>query len=366
MTATEKAKPFRVLSLDGGGIRGLNTATVLDSLSKRYSLKDPLDIGSAFDLIVGTSTGGILAAALAYGIPVCDVARIYSESGKKIFTDPQPKGKFKFLWWALKNTFTSANKNADLKDILDELFEGKNVEQLWNERKIGLCLTSVDLSNHTPRVFKTPHFKNKNLDNKRKLSEICLASAAAPTYFPIAKLEHPDGNKIDSFIDGGLWANNPVLIGLAEALHLCGDRDVEIISIGTRAAIVGKMIPAEISDVGIWFWRGGTKPLHASMDAQANGHFYTAKFIADGISKLGKRCVIQRLHQEPPSGEQMEHLDLDNVDPVAITTLVNLAVRDAELINGMINNKTENYEILGRIFESMPKLKKGATGGKSK
>ncbi|MBU6410221.1 MAG: patatin-like phospholipase family protein, partial [Verrucomicrobia bacterium] len=93
MPAAEQVKPCRVLTLDGGGMRGLYTATVLDVLAKHFAARrgvGALDIGKGFDLIVGTSTGGILATALAYGHPLKRVMDLYRIEGPKIFTDPMP------------------------------------------------------------------------------------------------------------------------------------------------------------------------------------------------------------------------------------------------------------------------------------
>ena len=347
---------FRVLSLDGGGSRGLYTACVLDCLSKRYSNGEELDIGKGFDLIVGTSTGGIIATALASGVPISKVVELYKTIGPSIFKNPQPDRGLRWVCWLIKNISSSANKSDLLKDKLIEFFKEETVVELWEKRNIGLCLTAVDMSTYTARVFKTPHFANKNLDNGRKLVDIALATSAAPIYFPMAKLPHPDGHKTDTFIDGGLWANNPILVGFIEALQLCGDRDVEIVSVGTRPAVVGNSIPEADKDVGLLYWGVGTKPLLVSMDAQAFGHLKMAEFLSAQLSDLGKSCKVQRLHQEPPSESQAQHLKLDRMGPDSIKTLVEMATRDAELINGKIGNNTDNYKILDDAFKSMPKL----------
>src|SRR5712691_9675444 len=92
---TCEAPPFRVLSLDGGGMRGTYTATYLDRVASGFAQHRGialLDIGAAFDLIVGTSTGGIIACALAAGVPLADVVTLYSEHGGSIFSRPLPSG----------------------------------------------------------------------------------------------------------------------------------------------------------------------------------------------------------------------------------------------------------------------------------
>lgn len=352
-------KPYRVLSIDGGGIRGLYTACVLKSLMNRYSNgSTPLDIGKGFDLLVGTSTGGIIATALAKGIPIQRLVDLYQKEGPKIFKDPTPDGGWGLFKWSCRNLFKSANQNEHLKGLLVDFFGNETVKDIWDTRGIGLCLTSVDLSRHTARVFKTPHFKNKNADNGRKLADICLASSAAPIILPIAKHHDPDNSeRLESFVDGGLWANNPILIGLVEALENSHENQpIEIISIGTCAPVAGNIIDDSTAEVGLAYWKAGISPLSASMDAQAHGHFHTANFLARCLSKLGKKVTVQRLHQDAPSENQAKHLGLDKVHPQSIQTLMDLASTDARLINGKINNGDENYHIVDSIFKSMPML----------
>ena len=87
---------LNVLSLDGGGMRGLYSATVLKVLGERFAKlrqSGPLDIGKGFDLVVGTSTGAILAAGIAAGIPLHKIATLYEKIGPRIFPRPMPPGQ---------------------------------------------------------------------------------------------------------------------------------------------------------------------------------------------------------------------------------------------------------------------------------
>lgn len=349
-----------MLTLDGGGIRGLYSACVLNSISNRYS-KDraALDIGKGFDLIVGTSTGAILGAAIAFGIPLEKVIKLYLEGGPLIFKNPAPERGLKLAWWSFKNSMSAANRNVILKEYLSSFFGQTTLNDLWAKRKIGFCATAVNLSTHRARVFKTGHCKNKNLDDKRTLVDVCLASSAAPIILPIAKMTDPDNpQRIESFVDGGIWANNPVVLGLVEALECTTpEQPVEIISIGTCAPVTGKIISEEICDEGLSFWKAGILPLSASMDAQADGNFHTAKFLAANLTKIGKSCTIQRFHQSSPSAEQAKHLALDKTHKEALAALMDLAAEDAALINGKINNDEENYKIVHQIFNGLNALK---------
>lgn len=115
-------RPFRTLALDGGGMRGLYTATVLDTLARHFATQrnaGPLDVGKGFDLITGTSTGGILAAALAAGVPLAKVIALYCEEGPKIFPNPMPSG-LALIPWLFRNRSKAANPNDHLKKTLGE------------------------------------------------------------------------------------------------------------------------------------------------------------------------------------------------------------------------------------------------------
>lgn len=193
----ENIKPFRVLSLDGGGMRGLYTASVLKELSNRFNkgATAELDIGKGFDLIVGTSTGGILGCALASGTPVQKVIDLYRDEGSNIFKNPTPSSSFKLVKWIMKNLKSSANPNIKLKEQLDLIFKDETVKSIYDNRKIGLCLCSVKTSDHRSKVFKTAHNPDKHADDKRKIADICLATSAAPIILPIGIINNPEDDK---------------------------------------------------------------------------------------------------------------------------------------------------------------------------
>src|ERR1700722_2596302 len=194
MSDEDTLKPFRVLSLDGGGMRGLYTATLLQRLALRFSEQKKsadLDIGKGFDLIVGTSTGGILAAGLAFGLPVTRIINLYRDVGPKIFVNPQPQRKIPFLIWAAKSFLKPANSALPLRSALETLFGATTVKELYETRRIGLCLTAVKLLDEKFRVFKTAHIPAKNLDDPYRLVDLCLATSAAPIFLPLAGIRSP-------------------------------------------------------------------------------------------------------------------------------------------------------------------------------
>ncbi len=345
-------RPFRVLSLDGGGIRGLYTASFLNCLSKRFEPNNDLDVGKAFDLIVGTSTGAILSCGLAYGVPLKKIIELYRKDGKFIFKNPVPHSKmFKFLW-TVKNLFYSANENVSLKRSLENVFGETTIKEIYENRKIALCVNAVNLLTSCPRVFKTAHVKEKHADDYRKLVDICLASSAAPIILPIANIPNPEDEfVIEQFVDGGLWANNPILVSLVESLILATkDQPIEILSIGTCPSPPGQTVNQKSKNNGIWYWELGTKALAMSMDAQAMGVNFIAQFLSQTLTDLGKDIKILRLKSTPPSINQAKYLSMDNASEESCSILTQLGSHDAKIIYGECLKKDSEMELIKNIF----------------
>ncbi len=360
-------KPYKVLSLDGGGMRGLYTASVLQTLVNRFSQSDDKnkDIGKGFDLIVGTSTGGILACGLATGVPINKIVELYSKKGNRIFTDPFPsKTGVKKLWWVFKNGRKAVNSNKILTQELKNIFQNKTMGQIYSERQIGLCVTAVNLIDHSPRVFKTPHDPSKNMDNSRRLKDICLASSSAPILFPIAHIPDPESSNIyEDFVDGGLWANNPVLVALVEAIT-CSKKEqpVEIISIGTCAPPTGQTIADKDINRGLFGWKFGISSMELAMDAQSKSSQFVSDFLCAQLEKLGKHITIYRLNQKAPSVEQVKLLSMDQADEQTCSMLIKWGKKDAVEIYGKIIRENKNH-ILKTIFTNLPDLKGGNNYG---
>src|SRR2546422_3872076 len=204
---------FRILSLDGGGIRGLFTAALLSHI-EQYTKKS---IVECFDLIVGTSTGGIIGLAVARGIAAKEVLTFYQEEGQRIFGRPR-------IWPA--RLFIPKYDAQPLYDALQKLFSGA----LVREAKTRLCITSYEAVAGTPRVIKTDHAEGLHWGGDQLMWKVAAATSAAPTYFPAFRIDEQD-----CYLDGGVWANNPVLVGITEAhsrlkQHL---NDLAVLSVGT-------------------------------------------------------------------------------------------------------------------------------------
>ena len=379
-------RPYRVLSLDGGGMRGLYTASILQTLAKlfskdchtnngKYSDTDEnedkntdKDIGKGFDLIVGTSSGGILACALAMGIPIQKIIELYSEKGSEIFAAPFPRKSpiYKFIWLC-KRIMGPANSGKTLKQVLDNIFGDETVGKMYSERKIAICIPAVNLVTHKPRIFKTPHNPNNCADNSRKLADICLATSAAPILLPIACIPYPDGRKDDkeNFVDGGLWVNNPTLVALVEALIHSNGRKIQIVSVGTCSPPTGAMgLSEEKSNKGFFYWEGGIGPIELSMNAQLHGIQFITEFLANSFNELYKNnsdnsyrhIKIERLPQFTPSAEQAESLQLDQSNERTCQLLKNLGREDGNHIYGKIKRDNKPH-LVESIFAKLPDLK---------
>jgi len=197
---------MNILSIDGGGIKGLYSAAFLAGLENKFGK----ETHNCFDLVAGTSTGGILALAIAARIPVKDIVEFYKEWGPRIF-----RTRFNIF----RNLLFSKYSNKELIKALQNIFGNTRIKDIYSQDKcVSICIPSIDVTQGTPTVFKTPHDIQLSSDNERYLWEIALATSSAPTYFPVAKIRIPQSSAWKLFVDGGLWANNPSLVAITEAL----------------------------------------------------------------------------------------------------------------------------------------------------
>ena len=357
---------LNVLSLDGGGMRGLYSATVLKVLGDRFATlrqSGSLDIGKGFDLIVGTSTGAILAAGIAAGIPITKIATLYEKIGPRIFPSPAPpnqkslrwRDKGRFLTWVARHACHPAGSNEELASALRDIFGTMTLGELYECRGIGLAVSATRLLQHSPRIFKTPHIPSKDRDNDLLVVDACLASSAAPIYLPLASITE-DRIEDQVFVDGGLWANNPVLLGLIDGLAITTpDRPIAIVSVGTCPAPAGAD-PSPRLARGILEWRAGILPLTLGMDAQSKAATYAATLLAEQLAPLGKQVEILRCAESKPSGQQAHLLQLDSTSPEAQDLMRQLGNADAHETYRWTQSDDRRGAILKRIFERMPEI----------
>lgn len=221
--------PFKILSIDGGGIKGLYSSAILEHLEQRFG-----PLWQYFDMICGTSTGGLIALCISLKMPAREISKIYEDYGKLIFPQRSRLGGIirQTLW---KGKYS----DEPFKSVLLEVFGDKKIADLNNL----VCIPSYSLTDARPWVFKRDHGL-LDRDNQTLLRDVALATSAAPTYFPLCEL--PQFNN-KQFIDGGVWANNPTLVGVIEALSYFVGKDrnfnsVNILSVSSLNNTAGKPI----------------------------------------------------------------------------------------------------------------------------
>ncbi|WP_369919856.1 CBASS cGAMP-activated phospholipase [Marinomonas polaris] len=230
---------YHVLALSGGGYRGLYTATILAELES--VMGGP--IASHFDLICGTSAGGMLALGLASEIPAIQLKALFEEKGSRIFGNQSLIRKLMGFW------LTAKHDSVGLQEVLTELFGEVTIGEL----KHRVLVPAVNYSTGRGQFFKTPHHPSFEFDHKMKLVDVALATAAAPVYFPLAR------NERGVFADGGLVGNAPGLFGLHEVkTFLAPNQDalIRVLSIGSMT--IGATVRGGANlDRGFGKWRGG-------------------------------------------------------------------------------------------------------------
>lgn len=249
----------RILAIDGGGIRGLIPAAFLAVLEEQLATR----VVDFFDLVVGTSTGGIIALGLGAGLPAADIRGFYLEHGDKIFSGSRlPRQLRQFAL----GKYSSSMLHGALSDALGETRLG--------ESKVRLVVPSVNLETGAVHIYKTSHHPRLERDYKERMVDVALATAAAPTYLPTYRTA--GGVPL---VDGGLFANNPVGLAVVEAVGVLDwPRDeLRVLSLGcgTEPLSVGL---ARHRNMGRLYW--APKVVSVFMAAQSSSSYGTAQLLA--------------------------------------------------------------------------------------
>ena len=250
---------MKILSIDGGGIKGLFSAAFLAGLEDRFQIQ----VADCFHLIAGTSTGGILALALASRIPAKRIVAFYREWGPQIFPPRFPTFRF------LRSLFVAKYSNKILEKSFKEVFQDLKIQDIYeNGKPVALCIPSINAVTGIPRVFKTAHDPTLTADNEYYLWQIALATSAAPSFFPLARVRIPNSDSANLFVDGGLWANNPSFVALTEALTYAKAKieDIHILSVGNIANST-TFKSNTLTSKGVLFWR--EKVVSLTLEAQS-------------------------------------------------------------------------------------------------
>lgn len=304
---TAVSKPFQILALSGGGFRGLYTAKVIADVESDIGAP----IGSRFDLITGTSIGGILALALALEIPAQDIVDLFVRHGEEIFKKR----------WSLLGLVRAPYSPAPLSDLLSE-------SKLFGNRLLGACkhpviIPSLNYSTGEPVVFKTPHHVDFKRDHTHRIVDVALATSAAPAYFP----RHAFNNS--QYVDGGLYANAPGALGLHEAHKFFGQDidNVRLLAVGTMSSRF-TVDPRRNRDGGVRDW-GGWSPI--KMSRRLFGLSISAQEVLTDLM-LGHRLGDRYLHVDDElHDERARAVGLDVADKNAREVLLGAATQQSKV-----------------------------------
>jgi hypothetical protein len=344
-------------------MRGTYTATYLEQVSRAFAMRrnlTALDLGGAFDLIVGTSTGAIIGCALAAKVPLPRIIALYREHGAKIFARHLPTGLAGLPADLIRRSAALAKGAKALEAALHAELGDTTLAEIYANRDIALAIATIEMSQHRSWVFKTPHLPGTNhRDDHYRLVDVCLASSAAPLFRSLAVLDHPENGEGAAgyrvFADGGLWANNPVLLGLIDALELARPgQAIEIFCMGTCPLPAGEQIPRHAVDRGLAQWRFGAEAAVLAIDAQEFAYDNMARMLARHVNRP---CRVIRFPREKVPAALLPYLGLDDTRDAAAVALINQARTDADMLNSRCTNPVdEEAKTICSLFEDAPGL----------
>ena len=292
-------KSLKVLSLDGGGVRGYLTASILANIEKYLNdgKSEYIPLGKYFDLIAGTSTGAIIAGLLAKGKTAKRVKEIYEKDMAFIFADEMKNSKLNI--WSSK--YKKTNLEAKAKEYFGETtFARKDLVT-------NLLVTTVDITTAKPRFYKSDYFAKNSTRVDELLADAIVASASAPTYFPLSKeMEYSS-----YLVDGGIVANNPSLVALIDGIKLQKQEEYEktvLLSVGTGRVCEMPYDVQKLEDTQLGWISNNKAIIELLMNSQSKLAEYQTEFLAN---ELGVEC--KRLN--PDLGQKV---GLDEVAKIGV------------------------------------------------
>lgn len=271
---------FKILSIDGGGIRGVIPALVLTEIEKRT--KTP--ISKLFDLIAGTSTGGIIALGLTkpneQGEPEYEAEQIvdlYAEHGKRIFS--------RSIWHRVRAVGSLLEEKypaEDVEEVLDEYFG----ETRLQDALTNVLVTAYEIERRSPWFFRSSRAASNPGEFDFPMKKVARATSAAPTYFEPLKLEVEGAVDYWALVDGGVFANNPTVCGLVEAKVEHKRDDVLVVSLGT-GELTRRIAYDEAKEWGLVGW---ARPI---LDVVFDGVSDTVDFQAQQLCGVGRYYRLQ-------------------------------------------------------------------------
>lgn len=298
---------IRILSLDGGGIRGLIGAVALARLAKALGV-EPRALPDLFHLIAGTSTGGIMAAGLAAPGRLrqgpAELIDLYATHGKQIFPGAAP------------NILTDPKYDPA---PLETLLAAKLGQTQLSEVAPEILVTAWDLERARPKLFCSWRARHTSSEDFR-LVDVARATSAAPTYFPPVIVHSLDANiavaqRRHALVDGGVFANDPAALAVAEARRLYPGADrVLVLSLGTGAR-VNRINGDKARGFGIIGWLPGLIDVFVDGASALTEHEMLLRQARDELDYFRLQAALD---PPPPA------FTMDDVAPVTIQGLQKL------------------------------------------
>lgn len=309
------------MTIDGGGIRGIFPAKFLAGFEERLTeLSYPKTrIYEHFDFISGTSTGGIIAIALALGIPAREIHDLYMEHAPAIFESKEP--------WYKRLTY-SKYRSTTLEEKVRQTFRNhfNGADPRLKEVKVPVSVPIFDLLQGKPSVLKSKYHRRFNRDYHIPAYQAALATSAAPTFFdPYSNTyQKINSNGQESFankVDGGVFANNPTLLTLIEVQKAFGVKlnQMRILSIGTGARKYSDANTRTKWGYSYWFGFRRRRIIDLFMQSQAQHTSNLLSLLQKGIDRSEKdNFKYMRIDTTFDSDFDV---DLDEADPNKLKSL---------------------------------------------
>lgn len=311
-------KKFKILSIDGGGIKGIFPAKFLESLEE--------EIGEGqthkhFDLICGTSTGGIIALALSLGIPAKEILKLYQDNAKTIFGSRNLN--------IVKKPFYS---NKPLEKLVRDIFKkhhDKDEDPRINDalKKAKLLIPIYSLLDGGTQVLKTPHSRDLILDKHIPMYMAAMATSAAPTYFnaysnTFKRMDSDTNEDFSNKVDGGVYANNPSMLGIIEATTRLGQElnNIQLLSLGTGQYKYEEAKSKKLWSVTYWVWLKKKRIFELFMQSQSQLVHNSVNILHQFNNDfLYKRIDLEFNHNFK--------IKMDETNPIKLKTLSEKAAR---------------------------------------
>jgi len=304
---------FQILSLDGGGAKALFTAHILARFEEDHGTR----VVDHFDLIAGTSAGGIVALGLGAGLSPAEIADHYLDLIGRVL--PRSKQR-KFRLSRLTSPAYSGDRLREaLVTVLGDRLLGESTKRL--------LVPSWNVLSGEVHIFKTPHSPRLTRDWRVKMVDVALATSAAPTYFPAATVDSA------RLVDGGVFANNPSVLGIAEATSMLGVPldSIRVLSIGTMDPFTDHS--ERLDTAGMTRWSTAAVPLILTASNASN----------TGLARhlIGFDDFVRMNATVPPGAFTLDRIDPAKVAGYAATVSRNLS---PEYVAKFIDHTAAPYE----------------------